>query len=372
MTYQSRRCFVSSLASALPALSWRSAAASELPSWQAKLSAIRDKYRLPGLGAAVVTKAGLQSLAVAGVRKAGTEIAVTTEDLWHLGSNTKAMTSTLAALAVESGKLRWDSTVGEIFPQQPDLKKSPLARATLTHLLSHWSGLPANAPWGMLGLAAADRRAQRGMALQFAARTPDLPEPGKVHLYSNFGYVIAGHMLETVDDGLWEDLMQEKLFKPQGIQQAGFGGTGTVGKVDQPWPHGSDGKPTPNNGPLVDNAAVIGPAGTVHLSLADWARFITAHLVGDERLLKPATWRHLHTPPVPDHAYAFGWLVLDRKWGGKVLNHSGSNTLNRSVTWLAPEKGFAVLACTNSGSDQSAKALDDVASMLIQEIRQKT
>jgi CubicO group peptidase (beta-lactamase class C family) len=363
----SRRRFVTSLASALPTLYLQSAEVQTQPKWQAKLTAIRDKYQLPGLGAALVTKSGLHSLAVAGVRKAGTEIAVSTADLWHLGSNTKAMTSTLAAIAVESGKLNWQSTVAEIFPTQPDVKKSPLARATLTQLLSHWSGLPANAPWGMLGLAGADCRAQRATTLQFAARTPDLAEPGKVHLYSNLGYVIAGHMLETVLDAPWEDLMQKKLFKPLGIHQAGFGGTGTAGQVNQPWPHQADGSPMPSNGPLVDNPAVLGPAGTVHLSLADWARFITPHLIKDETLLKKTTWQHLHTPTVPGNPYAFGWLAVDRQWGGRVLNHGGSNTMNHSVTWLAPEKGFAMLACTNTGSDVAAKALDDVAGMLIRQ-----
>lgn len=368
MSLSTRRRFVTSLAASVPIFSLL-AAEENPPPWQKKLSTIRDQHQLPGLGAALITDKGLHSLATVGVRKAGSDIPVTTADLWHLGSNTKAMTSTLAALAVESGKLTWQSTVGEIFPTQPDLKKSPLARATLTQLLSHWSGLPANAPWGMIGITGGDLRTQRDTVLQFAARTPDLPEPGQKHLYSNFGYVIAGHMLEAVHDTPWEQLMQEKLFQPMGIHQAGFGGVGTAGKMDQPWPHREDGQPMPNNGPLVDNPAVIGPAGTVHMNLGDWARFITAHLISAETLLKKATWQHLHTPTVPGNSYAFGWLAVERKWGGQVLTHGGSNTMNHSVTWLAPEKKFALIACTNTGSEVAAKALDDVAGMLIHEIQ---
>lgn len=375
MSHPSRRRFVTCLATALPSLNLRAAQpAAPLPpappAWQEKLATIRDQYQLPGLGAALITDQGLHSLAVAGVRKAGTDIPVTTEDLWHLGSNTKAMTATVAARAVESGKISWQSTVAEVFPQQSDLKKSPLARATLTQLLSHWSGLPANAPWGLFGVSGADLRAQRALVLAFAARTPDLPEPGSAHLYSNFGYAIAGHMLETVYDAPWEQLMRDQLFQPLGIQHAGFGGTGTPGKVDQPWPHQEDGQPMPNNGPVVDNAAVLGPAGTVHMNLRDWARFITAHLVSDTALLKKATWQHLHTPTVSGNPYAFGWLAVDRKWGGRVLTHGGSNTMNQSVTWLAPEKGFALIACTNTGSARAAKALDDVAGMLIRQSNQ--
>lgn len=341
------------------------------PVWQKALEEVRVKHGLPGLGAALVSAEGCQAMAVCGVRKKGAKPVVTPQDAWHLGSNTKAMTSTLAALAVEEGRLRWDSTLGEVFPRQKDLKKSPLAGATLTHLLSHRSGLPPNAMWGALMLAGGrDLRAQREAALELAARTPGLAAPGEKHEYSNFGYVLAGHMLEEVWQAPWEKLMRERLFKPLDIAHAGFGGLGTPGRPDQPWPHNGEGEPMPNNGPLVDNPAVLGPAGTVHMPLEDWSRFIAEHLAGRAgrgRLLKTqAAYEHLHTATQPGNPYAFGWIAVDRNWGGRVLNHNGSNTMNHSMAWLAPEKGFAVIACTNSGSDKAAKALDDVAGLLIQ------
>ena len=368
MNPTTRRHFLSVASGAL--LVPRTTLAAEAPVWQKGLEEVCLKHDLPGLGAALVTTEGCQGLAVCGVRKKGAQAAVTEQDAWHLGSNTKAMTSTLAALAVQEGRLRWDSRLGEIFPRQKDLKKSPLAGATLTQLLSHWAGLPPNAMWGALMLAGGDVRAQREAALELAARTPGLPAPGERHEYSNLGYVLAGHMLEEVWQENWEELMRSRLFKPLGITHAGFGGLGTPGRVDQPWPHNGSGEPMPNNGPLVDNPAVLGPAGTVHMPLEDWARFIAEHLAGREgrgRLLKTqAAYEHLHTATQTGSPYAFGWIALERRWGGRVLNHNGSNTMNHSVAWLAPEKGFAVIACTNSGSDKAAKALDDVASLLIQ------
>lgn len=371
MSPLNRRRFLATSTCAL--LSRQAPALDTKPTWAEKLEELRMRHHLPALGAAIVTAEGCQSLAVTGVRKKDAKPLATTDDLWHLGSNTKAMTSTLAALAVEEGVLRWDSTLGEHFPRQRDLKKSPLAKATLTHLLSHWSGLPPNAMWGMFTLASGGRpgkeRALRAMALEMAARTPDLPTPGEKHEYSNFGYVLAGHMLEEVWDAPWEQLMQKRLFSPLGIKNAGFGGTGTVGKMDQPWPHNEKGEPMPGNGPLVDNPPVLGPAGTVHMSLASWSLFLAEHLAGRAgkgRLFKTATaYEHLHTATQAGESYAYGWLTMQRPWGGNVLSHAGSNTMNMSVTWLSPEKGFGVLACTNSGAENNAKALDAVCSMLI-------
>jgi len=42
---------------------------------------------------------------------------VTTNDQFHIGSCTKSMTATLAAMFIEEGKLRWDTTIAEVFPE---------------------------------------------------------------------------------------------------------------------------------------------------------------------------------------------------------------------------------------------------------------
>ncbi len=341
-----------------------------VPPWRPKLEEIRRRHGLPALGAALVTIEGLQSVSVVGVRKKGAEIAATADDFWHLGSNTKAMTSTLAAIAVEAGKIGWDTSLGEVLSAQEPRPSSPLADATLTQLLSHWSGLPANPPWGEIARKGGEIRSQRATVVRMALELEDLPAPGERHLYSNWGYVVAGHLLELILDLPWEAQMRESLFSPLGIGRAGFGGTGTPGKVDQPWSHRKDGSAMPRNGPKVDNPPVLGPAGTVHMSFDDWAKFIAEHLAGPKgrgRLLKAATYQRLHTAVQDGNSYAYGWRNLERSWGGRVLTHGGSNTMNRSVAWLAPEKGFAMLACTNQGGGDCRKALDEAVGMLLRE-----
>ena len=58
---------------------------------------------------------------------------VTVQDRWHLGSDTKAMTALLVALAVERGELSLDTPVSEIMPGTAPGWKS----VTVRHLLSH-------------------------------------------------------------------------------------------------------------------------------------------------------------------------------------------------------------------------------------------
>jgi len=144
------------------------------------------------------------------------------------------------------------------------------------------------------------------------------------------------------------------------MASAGFGSPGRPGTVDQPWGHhasGNDIRPT-----LEDNAPAIGPAASVHCSVPDWAKFAALHLGGERgraRLLKPATFRTLHTPP-PGFDYAGGWIIGDRSWAdGRVLTHNGSNTSWYATIWLAPVRDFAILVATNQGDHSAETACDE-------------
>jgi hypothetical protein len=152
------------------------------------------------------------------------------------------------------------------------------------------------------------------------------------------------------------------------MKSAGFGGLGTPGQIDQPWPHQADGKPVEKNGPHVDNAAVLGPAGTVHCALGDWAKFMADQLRGargQSGLLKPESYQQIQTPHFGGD-YAFGWLVAERKWAnGKVLTHAGSNTMNYALAWVAPLRDVAFLLCTNMGGNSAAKATDEATGQMI-------
>jgi hypothetical protein len=58
-------------------------------------------------------------------------------------------------------------------------------------------------------------------------------------------------------------------------------------------------------------------------------------------------------------------MVVERPWaGGTALTHSGSNTMWFCTVWMAPKKGFAVLAVCNAGGDTAAAACDEVCSVL--------
>jgi len=333
------------------------------------LEPVRTKNNVPALAGAVLTSDGLVAVGAVGVRKAETDVAVTVEDKWHLGSDTKAMTATLIALLVEKGKLGWETTIEQVFPDIAPELPSEMRGVTLLHLLSHRSGLPANIPWIGLAKPGASLIDQRISCVKMLPRLKPVAPPGTLYLYSNLGYVLAGAMAEKAMSASWEDLIKKYVFEPLDMKSAGFGGTGTSGLIDQPWGHGANGKPVSGNGPAVDNPPVLGPAGTVHMSLQDWAKFVVDHLRGargGKAFLRPESYKTLGTPPFGGN-YALGWSVAEREWGGgTVLTHAGSNTMNYAVVWMAPKRDFAVLVATNQGPPAGAKVCDEAAGALIQ------
>src|SRR5688572_339725 len=185
---------------------------------RAKLEELRARHGLPALGGAIVTAEGPAALAVVGVRVAGSEPKVESTDQWHLGSCTKAMTATLAARLVERGKVGWDDTLAEAFPDLAD-GMDPLWRdVTLRLLLANRGGAPANLDadglWGRLWAHSGTPREQRRELVEGVLLHPPEVAPGTKFLYSNAGYALAGALLETRMDTAWEDLLRKEVFEP--------------------------------------------------------------------------------------------------------------------------------------------------------------
>lgn len=347
-----------------------------------QLADVFGKTKIPGAAALVLQGDRIVAQGVCGVRKRGAQERVTLEDKFHLGSCTKAMTATLAGLFVDDGKLAWTTTLAELFS---DVKAADPAwkKVTLRHVLAHRAGLPPNvAPV----LAASLRRStaslpeqRRRIVADLLRRAPE-SEPGSTYLYANNGFTLAGAALEKISGRAWEDLMRERLFAPLEIVSGGFGAPGTRGAIDQPRGHRGPGLTPIEPGPNSDNIPAIGPAGTAHMTMADWARFATLHLRGDPanprrevKLLSADSFRQLHRP-VEGESYVGGWGTTERKWArggrsgdrGLCLTHAGSNTLWFCVAWLAPEIDFAVLvACNAVGKGAGGPACDQVAGQLI-------
>jgi CubicO group peptidase (beta-lactamase class C family) len=254
------------------------AAAQSTPADSAQaLEVIRKKHNLPALAVVVVKDGQICDRAAVGIRKWGATTPVTTNDVFHIGSCTKSMTATLAALLIEDGKLRWDTTIAEMFPELKDRMDPQYRAVTVEQLLTHRGGVPGTPPAGPWAQAFKQQgtptRQRREFIEAVLSQTPETA-PGTKMIYSNQGYAIIGAMLEKVTGTAWEVLITQRLFKPLHMDSAGFGPPGTVGALEQPWGHTRNLLATM---PMqAGNPPAIAPAGRVHCSLDDLARYTTS------------------------------------------------------------------------------------------------
>ena len=338
----------------------------------AVLSPIVARTQVPGMAALVLNGDKIIARGVAGVRKRGSGVPITINDRFLLCSAGKAMTATLAAMQIEQGQLSWNTTIGDVFGDtiknlHPDWKK-----VTVAQLLEHRGGAPTDQSlfWTIVRLNFSRRSVmQKRLAIiaKVLSRPPAYP-PGTRYVYASADYVVLGAMLEKITGQTWEELIQKKLWAPLGITSGGFGPPGTSEKIDQPWGHWGmmfTGRPAAPDGLWSHLSAPLfgGPAGTGHMNITDWAKFISLHLRGDPAnphcsaaLLKPESFATLHRAE-PGRFYQAGWILLHRPWAnghrpgdtGRVISSQGDNGFWHCEAWLAPEIDFAVLVACNQG-----------------------
>ena len=324
----------------------------------------RERHLVQGLVCAIVGKEGVRDIGAAGVRRKGAPEAITADDRMHLGSCTKAFTATLAAALVADGTLSWSSTVGEVLGASIPAMHDDWRAVTLEQLLRHRGGAPKEPPTGAWRAAFACTDSPRACRAAFLGVlcSGKPTEAAGTFVYSNQGYALAGHMLEVKAGKEYEVLLAERVLAPLGIARAGFGPPKRTEEAS-PWGHDEQGMPFD-----IDNPNAIAPAGTLHMPLREWGKFIAFHLgAAPPKGLEGAATQlaRLHGRASADPFEALGWRTTNREWGGAVLTHAGSNSKWFCVAWLAPEKGFAVIAAVNQGGDRAQRACDEACSALI-------
>lgn len=315
----------------------------------------------PGIALSYACSNQTEQLAFAGQRIAGRDSPIERDDLWHLGSNTKAMTATLAARLVEQGVIDWDTTLGAALADLDLQIHGDLAPVTLAELLTHRGGVIAN-PGLMTALRLAGADADRDVRqdrVTYARASLSVPGgPRGEFLYSNAGYVLAGLIMETAAGLDYEGLMQREVFDPLGLDSAGWGPPGVVGAADQPRGHGTGffgGLAAREPGGRADNPPAGNPAGRAHMALEDLIDFLEVHRDAPTQYLSAQSWDRLHTAP-EGVSYAMGWGVR----ADGTLSHAGSNTMWFAVMRIEPETGCVAAGAINEARDPAADALSQL------------
>lgn len=292
-----------------------------------------------------------------GVRRRGSQDAALTSDRWHIGSCTKTFTAVLWACLVEQGRAEWDMLLPAALADLGSDIHGDWASQTVDSVLLFRAGVSADLNPHQMNQAWDDPRpldAQRTDAAKRALRAPP-DQPGEFR-YSNLSYIVVGAAIDRLAGATFEQALDTRVLAPLGIESAGFGPPGAVWGHPARFRLGSigllAGPPADPGDPFSDNPAVLSAAGTMHITMADWARFVRVFLHGGSNLLSEATVdRLLRMTDGDKYGMAMGWRGIGSLPGVRYAMQ-GSNTMWSATALVDDQRRRAVLLACNDGRNR--------------------
>jgi len=285
-----------------------------------------------------------------GVRDLRTKSRIDAHTNFRLASFTKQFTAMAIMLLVRDGKLRYDQTLAEIFPDFPAYGKS----ITVRKLLNHVSGLPdyedlmERAEKGNGAMWSPEKQIQDAEVLELLKKESGGKfAPGTSWSYSNSGYVVLGLIVAKASGKSYGEFLRERIFAPLKMSHTVVYQRGKNEVANRAFGHSME------NGALKETdqsstSATLGDGG-IYSNLEDLAKWDDAlrnHSLLSKKEMQPAltpvklndgSEPHWPTQPNDDNlhpgkpvSYGFGWF-LDPYNGRQRMWHTGSTMGFRTV-----------------------------------------
>lgn len=328
-------------------------------------------FNVPGIAVGVVKDGKLIHAKGYGVANLKTGAKVNENTLFGVASNSKAMTAAVLGQLVDEGKLKWDDKVTDYIPEFKMYDPYVTEAFTIRDLLTHRSGLGLGAGDLMMFPEGSNFTKKdiihnlRYLKAVSAFRTK--------YDYDNNLYIVAGEVAERVAGIKWEDLIEQKIMKPLGMQSSAASQYRLKDRTNAVRPH------APVNGKLevldMDWSETANAAGGIWSSITDWSKWLIAQMnhgkYGDslqysifsdavhEETWTPQTTINVKTmAPYQTHfsAYGLGWFLSDVK-GYKQVTHTGGLAGMVTQAIMYPELNLGIIVFTNQQSGAAFNAI---------------
>ncbi len=324
----------------------------------AYLSRMQQLYEIPGMGVAIVREGEVIFAKGYGVRDVESKAPITPQTQFSIGSITKSMTVLAAMRLVEAGKLSLDTPIVEYLPEFA-LRNADHANAvTLRHLFSHTSGIPlAELAWYNGEVTDAE-----GMLAHLATQ-PVQSALGARYEYNNWGYALAGMVIERVAGKPYADYLHEAVLAPLAMPTAALSYAAMQQTADFAAPHRFDLRKGAQRIPFFPYLdKVIAPAGAVTANVLEMANYAIFQM-GDGTfqnapILSAESLAEMHTP-IKD-GYGLGWVTTDLE-GFRTVWHNGAIDGFAAVLAMAPEQQTAVIILSNGDHSDNPNVVEMLA-----------
>jgi N-acyl-D-amino-acid deacylase len=185
-------------------------------------------HRPPGMAVALTASRKLVYARGFGVADREASLNVTPRSLFRVASLSKPITATAVMRLVERGRVNLDDPILRYLSVTPFLpvgkKQDPRwERVTVRHCLQHLGGWDPSRSIDPMG-ANGNRQIAEQMKVALPVSVPNLIrfmlgrpldfDPGTSHVYSNFGYLLLGRVIEKAGKMSYEDFVRREVLKP--------------------------------------------------------------------------------------------------------------------------------------------------------------
>jgi CubicO group peptidase (beta-lactamase class C family) len=321
------------------------------------ISRTLKEYQVPGAAVAAVKDGKVILLKGYGLRDVSKPGAVDENTIFQLASVTKTLTATAAATVVDKGKLDWDKPIFNYLPEFVGYDPYMTRWLTERDLLAQRTGWP-EFTGDQLDSFGYDR-AEILRRLRFFKPRYSLRE---VAQYSNPGFFVAGEVAARCAKQSWNDLVEQRLFKPLEMSRSG-----TVIKALQ-------GPNATAAHALVEGKIVVvepseldvtGAASSGTSTAADMSKlllmFLNKGTYNGKRILKPETVAEIFKrsmvskidftdlPPISDKTgFYYGLGVGSYDYAGhQIIEKGGALAGVRTIIVLVPDKNAGIVILAN-------------------------
>lgn len=316
------------------------------------------KESAPGLALVVIKDGTIVHQRGYGFRDVEHKLPVTPNTLFAIGSVTKSFTVIALGGLAQQGQFDWDRRVRSYLPDFQLQDAYATEHMTPRDLVTHRSGLPRHdGVWYGNTL----KRADYYQRLRFLAPSAEFRS---LYQYNNLMFVTAGYLAERISGLTWEQLVEQRIFKPLGMTRS-YPDIAAFQRDPEPaLPYSKSAE----GGVLkIDyrNIDAIGPAGSINSTVVDMARYLRTLMNGGSvdgrQVMDAATVREMQSPQtiVPDTSryaedgrsqYGMG-LTLATYRGHNVVSHVGNiDGFTAYMGWLPQERIGVVLLINLDGS----------------------
>jgi CubicO group peptidase (beta-lactamase class C family) len=310
-----------------------------------------NKPNLPGAAVMVVKNGGIIFVKGYGLANVEKNISVTDSTNFRLASVTKQFTAMSILILIEKNKLKFETTINDVFPKFPSFGKE----ITIKNLLQHTSGL---IDYENLIPDSATVQVKDKDVLALLMKTDSTYfKPGSKHQYSNTGYAILAMIIEKISGETYRDFVRESIFKPLRMNNT----VAFEKDINEVANRAYGYKITNFSTEFADQSmtsAVLGDGG-IYSSINDlykWDQALYTKKLINRKYLDES-WTSGVTTNGDEFSYGFGWRLENYK-NNKVVYHTGSTRGFRNIIYRVPDKHFSIIILTNCDEGSEFSTLE--------------